>query len=87
MSQLLEPRRGTTGIVSPGTPGLILAAVHQLMSHYRDVAFAASREEDVITQCDRPAAAQPQHQSPEPSGGSMTTDSIEPNPIPVYRHR
>ena len=54
----------------------------------REVALAASRQEDVVAQRDGPAPAEPQHQAPQqPAARSQAPMPIEPHPAPVDRQR
>ena len=66
-----------SGKVDPGSPGLVLGAMGQLVSQHPQVSLATIGQEHTITQRHRAVTAGLEHEPPKPPGGATASSAIE----------
>jgi hypothetical protein len=76
MGQLPQLGDRTPEEVDPGSPGLVLSAVGQLMSQHSQVSLATIRQEYTIAQRQRPITARLEHETPKPSGRATASGAV-----------
>ena len=77
MEQIAELGHHPSSEVDPGTPGLILGAMGQLMGKHTQVSLASIRQEHTIAQGNRPITAGLENETPKPSGSSTASGTVQ----------
>jgi hypothetical protein len=76
--------RGAADEVPPGSPGLVLRAMRELVGQYRHVVAGPIRQKYRVAERHRPIAAQEQHGPAHDVARSSRTAIIDPDPGPIH---
>jgi len=77
VDQIAQLGDNAPGEIDPGSPGLILRAMGQLMGEHPQVSLASIRQEHTIAQGNRSITAGPEDEPPKPSGGATASGTVQ----------